>query len=593
MPRRSARSFDSKIGDLKSEITEVRDTIGDMSDEDAFCAWFVWAYLVDRLDQVKSCLTGGPNDKGIDAIVLDENLKRAFIVQSKFRHSLMASSEGRNDVVGFASLAPLFLGPRDDLKTYLSGGDGLLSDLAFQVWDRCRNRNYRLELCYVSTGKFTPGVRDAAESAARKASGRTARLSLIDGRGVVRILDDFLDGVAPPVPFVDVPIETGKGSGIIDYYDPDSDIESWVFTAKGTDVGRLFTQAQRRIFARNIRGFLGNTAINHAMEGTLAREPEHFLYFNNGVTILCDDAIQESARGAAILRISNPQIINGQQTTRVLAEAGRDAGKASVLVRVIKVPRAQQEDDAMFDQLVSQIVGATNYQNQIRESDLRANDRQQVFIERELRKLGGYLYLRKRQSKGEARRSAGRRTDIIIKKDEIARAVAACELDPAIVREGTETLFSERYYARVFPSTDPHFYLIRFWLMRAVLRVAKGSLERTYSRWVVLHFIFSDLGRDLKPLARQFETVMQRPRRHPREAAQIDRLVTPVVLAAVKFYRTNHVESDVRLDPNTFFRRQGRGKEFEAYWKSRANSRRQPYNNVRHRLLEYLREVEI
>jgi hypothetical protein len=429
-------------------------------------------------------------------------------------------------------------------------------------------------------------------SAARKGEGRAARLSLIDGRGVVRILDDFLDGVAPPVPFVDLPIETGKGSGIVDHYDSDSDIESWVFPARGTDIGRLYTQAQRRIFARNIRGFLGSTAINHAMQDTLTREPERFLYFNNGVTILCDEAVQETTRGTAMLRISNPQIINGQQTTRVLAEAGRGAGKANVLVRVIKVPRAERASDMMFDTLVSQIVGATNYQNQIRESDLRANDRQQVLIEREFRKLGGYLYLRKRQSKGEARRSAGHRTDTIIKKDELARAVAACELDPAIVREGTETLFSERYYARVFPSADPHFYLIRFWLMRAVLRVARGTVERSYSRWVVLNFVFDDLGRDLKGLARQFETVMHRPRRYPDEAAQVERLVVPVVLAAVKFYRTSPVESEVRLDPNAFFQRQGRGKEFERYWRSNANSRSTPYKNARSRLLASLADIE-
>ena len=40
----------------------------------------------------------------------------------------------------------------------------------------------------------------------------------------------------------------------------------------------------------NVRGFLGSTEINRGMEATLTREPEYFWYYNNGVTIVCDDA---------------------------------------------------------------------------------------------------------------------------------------------------------------------------------------------------------------------------------------------------------------------------------------------------------------
>jgi hypothetical protein len=68
-----------------------------------------------------------------------------------------------------------------------------------------------------------------------------------------------------------------------------------------------------------------------------------------------------------------------------------------------------------------------------------ANDRRQVELERELRKLG-YAYLRKRQAKSEARRFIGQHYTMVT-KEELAQAVAACELDPEIVRsEGKEGL---------------------------------------------------------------------------------------------------------------------------------------------------------
>lgn len=107
-----------------------------------------------------------------------------------------------------------------------------------------------------------------------------------------------------------------------------------------------------------------------------------------------------------MLRVANPQIINGQQTTRILAAEDRRAEKATVLVRVIRIPRGEAGSRDRFEQLVSQIVEATNWQNVIRASDLMSNDRQQIILERELRKLG-YQYLRKRQTKREARRAAG------------------------------------------------------------------------------------------------------------------------------------------------------------------------------------------
>jgi hypothetical protein len=118
-------------------------------------------------------------------------------------------------------------------------------------------------------------------------------------------------------------------------------------------------------------------------------------------------------------------VINGQQTTRTLARAARRAPKASVLVRVIRVSRDEDHGGQhQFEALVSRIVAATNWQNAIRPSDLMSNDRRQITLERQLRKLH-YLYLRKRMTKGEARRAAGVRHLHFVKKEEIAQAVGS------------------------------------------------------------------------------------------------------------------------------------------------------------------------
>lgn len=101
------------------------------------------------------------------------------------------------------------------------------------------------------------------------------------------------------------------------------------------EVGELFTKAGIRLFARNVRGYLGKTTINRAMLDTLKREPRNFWYFNNGVTIVCDQARREMQDGQDVLWLERPQVINGQQTTRTLQKSPTD--KATVLVRVIKI----------------------------------------------------------------------------------------------------------------------------------------------------------------------------------------------------------------------------------------------------------------
>ena len=244
-----------------------------------------------------------------------------------------------------------------------------------------------------------------------------------------------------------------------------------------------------------------------------------------------------------------------------------------MLVRVIRVPRSPQHGSKDFETLVSRIVSATNWQNAIRPSDLMSNDRRQIEIERQLRKLH-YLYLRKRMTKGEARRAAGTRHLRVINKEEIAQAVAACDLDPSIVRAGREQLFEERLYGQVFPNEVPNDYLTRYWLLREVSYAARGSRERVYAKWLVVHFAWQSLA----PLCRR--------RSHAtafREACERDTaaVVTPLLRAldlvfsvAHRFYRASRGSGPTAIDVATFFKRRKLDEEFTRFWRGSRNPAR-------------------
>jgi hypothetical protein len=434
---------------------------------------------------------------------------------------------------------------------------------------------------YVTLGKCSAALQDEGHRLARSAAAPVA-FQLFDGKRIMLLLSDYFDGVAPPVPSLDLEIESGGGvrtTGVFNRYDSKTDIESWAFSMTDVAVAGLFERAGSRLFARNVRGFLGSTEINRGMEATLAKEPEYFWYYNNGVTIVCDEAKQESSRGQNILRVTNPQVINGQQTTRTLARAVRKGPRASILVRVIRVPREGGNGGDHFDALISRIVAATNWQNAIRPSDLMSNDRRQIEIERQIRKIG-YLYLRKRMTKGEARRAAGAHYLRLVKKEEIAQAVASCDLDPSIVREGKERLFEERWYGQVFPTGAPNYYLSRYWLMREVSYTARGYPERAYAKWLVLNSVWTHLD----PLCRAKGRAEAFRRACEHDDGEVvgpfQRAISAVYREALRFYRSKRGTGPTAMDVSTFFMRRNRHKEFSTYWRGSGNKSRSTFNRA-------------
>lgn len=561
--------------DLRRELDEFGDRYPKLADDELFVLWFLRAFVADDEGSAVSALCGGPRDKGVDAVLIDDPARLVFVIQGKYRQKIAAKSEHRGDVTGFAQLAVDLCGEGPAFASLSKDLSPEVSRRLEEARARIKKRGYALHHYYVTLGTCSAALRDEAARIFRAADGTTV-FEIFDGRRILLLLADYLDGVAPPVPSLDLEIESGGGvrtAGVFNRYDSKTDIESWVFSMTDATIAGLYERAGIRLFARNVRGFLGSTEINRGMEATLTDEPEYFWYYNNGVTIVCDDAKQESSRGRNILRVTNPQVINGQQTTRTLARSLSKRAGASVLVRVIRVPRSPQRAGNGFETLVSRIVSATNWQNAIRPSDLMSNDRRQIEIERQLRKLH-YLYLRKRMTKGEARRAAGARHLRLIKKEELAQAVAACDLDPFIVREGKEGLFEERWYAQVFPTADPNYYLSRYWLMREVSYAARGYPERAYAKWLTLHFVWESL----EPLCRK-----RSPATAFREACERDNpaVVTPllraiglVFAAAIRFYKTNRGSGPTALDVSTFFKRRNLDREFASYWRCSRNRAR-------------------
>lgn len=163
--------------------------------------------------------------------------------------------------------------------------------------------------------------------------------------------------------------------------------KSLVFTCKGKELAKIYNDYSESIFQQNVRYSLGlrSKSINRQILETAknGERSENFWYFNNGITIVCNE-IRESSNGK-IITLKNAQIINGAQTTYALNEAytnGELNENVELLVKAI------QTDDQDF---IEKVTLYTNSQNAIKLRDLCSNDEIQVKIQKILSSYGFFM----------------------------------------------------------------------------------------------------------------------------------------------------------------------------------------------------------
>ncbi len=263
---------------LEQEVKDFRDRFRHLADDQLFVVWFLRAFVTESETDAADALCGTSKDKNIDAILFDDAAKVVFVVQGKYRKALAASAEKPNDVRAFADLSQVIGGDNEQFTSFCQDLAPETDQKLKAARKRVLGSGYRLQLYYVTLGRCSKPLSDEADRIARRAE-ITAAMDVIDGRQILRLLADYLNGVAPPVPSLDLEMESGNGvdvKGILQRYDSKTDIESWVFPMSSQAVAGLVERAGLRLFARNIRGFLGPTEINKEIEATLKSKPEYF-----------------------------------------------------------------------------------------------------------------------------------------------------------------------------------------------------------------------------------------------------------------------------------------------------------------------------
>ncbi|MFY1623735.1 AIPR family protein [Micromonospora sp. WMMD735] len=438
-------------------------------------------------------ITDGEQDHGIDAIGIDQSVKVVVLVQSKWRQDGKGSM-ALGDVLKFLHGVRSILGMKDDAEPV-----NATPETRAAVSGMLTKPGARIRLVTVTT---------ASEPLAAEVEAPIAEL--------LSQLND-LENTEPLASHVHL-AQAALFKSISDHAQPAVDIDlqmlDWGRASEpqkmyygrvsAAEIAIWYEQHGAELFADNIRVVIPRSDINEGILETIRTDPQRFVYYNNGITVLAE-SIGIGPGGAlnrdvGYFRLSGASVVNGAQTVSTLGSAkGGDfesnLGNAFVLVRCIEVPKEEED-------LGRRITRFANTQNEVSGQDFAFLDQEQHRLRQELQVLGFEYLLRS----AEVPKSTEPGKVISLRQAAIALACASSALGHAVTaKREVSRLFSDNsvYKALFNPNTDP-LRLSRAVTIVAAIDQALDRVERvaegiesgiaTHGRRAIAHVVFRKLG---------------------------------------------------------------------------------------------------
>jgi len=474
-----------------SLLLDQIETISDdntLKDYHAFTYWFIETSFGFEKPRILNSICDGTHDKGIDAILIDDIEKKITVIQSKFEHQGEDVQIKDSEVKLLAAVKNYFRS-RKALGAAVHRSNQVVTRLVTEAFEAIHNKNYSLELIFVTTHKNAPHL---DELIYETLGFKREEFSIFHYGRIMELFTEKMRDFTPPLGPYHLPYKDADKT-LIRTTDP----KSWVLTVPIEEIRNMVNKFKDDLFRKNVRNFLGSNRCNKGIQQTLHDVPASFWYYNNGITILCDEATLNVEN--KYIRLVNPQIINGCQTVRSIERFHGDVS-GDLLVRVI------ESKDHNF---VSAITLYQNTANPVKKRDLKSNDPIQVRLRREL-KLRGWYYEIKR---GEEYKKMAKKYPAIkqqyayvVNNEHIAKALAAVKLGPATaVAKGSEDFFDDYYNALFTSGTSTYSCLAPmtiYWLIkntyygtRRFHTFKKALVFKNPAGYYVLKFVYSTLGK--------------------------------------------------------------------------------------------------
>lgn len=149
-----------------------------------------------------------------------------------------------------------------------------------------------------------------------------------------------------------------------------------IVNIKASSLKKLYTKHSKNgLFSYNLREHISQKNVDTGIESTIRSDRENFWFYNNGITIGCEDFYIDGY----VLKLEKFSIINGAQTTTKIGES-KLIDNDHDFDLVCKVVKAKSSLDNESD-FIMKISEASNSQKPIKARDLKANSREQKVLQ--------------------------------------------------------------------------------------------------------------------------------------------------------------------------------------------------------------------
>lgn len=356
------------------------------------------------LDEAIDAITDGGNDRGVDALFIDDR-------------------DGKNDIHIFQSKC---VGKFEKSKNHFPSSEidkltSFITDLTGHDTEALESTNDLLkakisdalevlkEANATITVHFVGNTAPLIEAEMKRVRTAFSRYKAIEFRmhDLDTLSDFFLEKRAPALVREITAIDTN-------FFDrTDQNLRGVVCSVAALDIVDAIKsedhpdQVETGIFDQNVRVYLKrrNRINRRVIESALSETNHMFWYQNNGITMTCDKLELGPSRRSPKIKLTNVQIVNGGQTSNCLFEAAKeDRDKVEDVLLLVRIIETTSEEVKMS------IAETTNSQTPINVRDLRSNDRQQRQLEEAFADLN-YYYERKAGQYAE--KSSSRRVDAL------------------------------------------------------------------------------------------------------------------------------------------------------------------------------------
>ncbi len=348
---------------------------GKQSDEYLFTLYavdlFYYKTNIGKMD-IKSGFTDGANDGGIDYIYSDGDTM--YLIQGKSSDNL--SQDDISSV--FNKVANTISDFEDkDADNYSS----VLKTAYQNAYDDLSDEK-NIEIVLFTNTILDEKDRKRVENLSKAENLSSYKITVYDGNDI-NIQSAILNTGSELIPDGKIEIKlSGNGQNDMLAYGENGIIVN----VMASSIKKLYEKyGKTGLFSYNLREYISQKTVDDGIDNTIKEEPDNFWYYNNGITIGCQDFMKDGNT----IKLYGFSIINGAQTTTKIGKS-KIINEKNDFALVCKIVKSEREDDDLDQDFIGKISEASNSQKPVKQRDLKANAKEQKILQNNSVENGKY-----------------------------------------------------------------------------------------------------------------------------------------------------------------------------------------------------------